>query len=284
MPLTLTEEDLGRLHGQNEVMSLQEIEQVYLPLSRLLNLYVSATQSLHRVSGEFLGTPEPKVPYIIGVAGSVAVGKSTTSRVLKALLSRWPNHPNVVVLTTDGFLYSTQELERRDLIHRKGFPESYDTQALMQLLQDVKSGKRHLKAPVSSHQTYDIIPGEFLEIDQPDILIVEGLNILQTGGTTFVSDFFDFTVFVDADTHVIEQWYLDRVWAFCEGPFQNPDAYFHYLSKMSHEEVIQFARRVWREVNELNLVENVLPFKERARLILRKGANHQVESVLLRKL
>ncbi len=291
MPLTLSEDDLVKLRGKNEVVSLEEVEEIYLPLSRLLSLYVTATQSLHHATGEFLGTPEPKVPYIIGISGSVAVGKSTTSRVLQALLSCWPNHPNVVIVTTDGFLYSTAELERRGLMERKGFPESYDLARLLQLLHDIKAGRNDLQAPVYSHHHYDIVEDEIIEIGQPDIVIVEGLNILQTGipkpgqqPRIFISDYFDFSIFVDAETSVIKQWFIDRVLLFCCTAFKDPDAFFHYLSKMNEEEVIKFSERVWREINEVNLVENILPFRERAQLILAKGADHSVEKVLLRKL
>ncbi len=290
-PLTLTEEDLKKLRGQNEVVSLTEVEEIYLPLSRLLSLYISASQALHEVSGSFLGSPEPKVPYIIGVAGSVAVGKSTTSRILQALLSRWPNHPQVALVTTDGFLYASAELERRGILSRKGFPESYDIQTLLKFLNDIKAGKGHLKAPVYSHHHYDVVEGEYIEVNKPDIVIIEGLNILQTGiqkpgqqPQLFVSDFFDFTVFVDAEVDVIKKWFVDRVLSFWEGAFQEPSAYFHYLTKLNQEEVIKFSERVWREINEVNLFENILPFKKRAQLILTKAEDHSVQKVYLRKL
>lgn len=291
MPLTLTENDLEKLRGVNEAVSLKEVEEIYLPLSRLLSLYVKARQSLHQVAGEFLGSPEPKVPYIIGVAGSVAVGKSTTSRILQALLCRWPDHPDVQIVTTDGFLYPNELLEKYNLMHRKGFPESYDLQKLLRFLRDIKSGKQPLRAPVYSHHSYNIVPNEFITINRPNIVIVEGLNILQTGNykigqvpQTFVSDFFDFTIFVDADVDIIRQWYVDRVLAFTKGPFAEPDNYFHFLTKMTQEELIKFAERVWQEINEVNLMENILPFKNRAKLILSKAADHAVEAVYLRKL
>lgn len=290
-PLTLTEQDLEKLHGQTEAVSLSEVKDIYLPLSRLLSLYVIARQGLYDATGKFLGTPEPKVPYIIGIAGSVAVGKSTTSRVLQALLSRWPNHPRVEIITTDGFLYPNKKLEAENLMQRKGFPESYNTQHLLGVLNDIKSGKRNVKIPIYSHHTYDTIPNEFGVIDQPDIVILEGLNILQTGmkrpgekTQLFVSDFFDFSLFVDAETDVIKQWYVDRVTSFRESSFQDPNAYFHYLTKMNKEEVIKFAERIWREINEVNLVENIVPFKNRAQLILKKGQDHSVEEVYLRKI
>ncbi len=290
-PLTLTESDLDALHGQMETVSLKEIEEIYLPLSRLLSFYVTAMQSLHQATQQFLGTPEPKVPYIIGVAGSVAVGKSTSSRILQALLSRWPNHPCVSLVTTDGFLYPSHLLEAQGIANRKGFPESYDVNALMQFLVDVKSGKDNVKAPVYSHQSYDVIPGEFITVDKPDILILEGLNILQSGiqklgshPAVFVSDFFDFSIFVDADVDVIKQWYVNRVVKFSETTFKNPKAHFHYLSKMNPEEVEKFAQRVWTDINELNLFQNILPFRDRAQLILKKDAKHAVQQVKLRKL
>lgn len=290
-PLTLTEADLDMLHGQTETVSLKEVTEIYLPLSRLLSLYVTAMQALHRASQDFLGKPEPKVPYIIGVAGSVAVGKSTTSRVLKALLSRWPNHPRVTVVTTDAFLYPNVVLEKQGLMNRKGFPESYDLAALLQFLQDVKSGKEQVTAPVYSHQSYDVVPNEWIEVNKPDILILEGLNILQTGAqktgshpAVFVSDFFDFSIFVDAKLEVIKQWYVTRVIKFSQTAFKNPSAHFHYLSKMNAAEVEYFAKKVWQEINEVNLVQNILPNRERAQLILKKDAYHAVEQVRLRKL
>lgn len=290
-PLTLTESDLGVLHGQMETVSLKEVTEIYLPLSRLLSLYVTAMQSLHQATQRFLGTPEPKVPYIIGVAGSVAVGKSTSSRVLKALLSRWPNHPRVMVVTTDGFLYPNQVLEQQGLMNRKGFPESYDLNALLQFLIDVKSGKNNVRAPMYSHQLYDVVPNEYITVNKPDILIVEGLNILQMGvqklgqqSPMFVSDFFDFSIFVDADVDVIQRWYVDRVVKFSQTTFRDPQVYFHYLSKMKPEDVFQFASKVWEEINVVNLVQNILPCRDRAQLILKKGSDHSVLQVKLRKL
>lgn len=287
----LVEADLQRLQGQSEVVSLREVEEIYLPLSRLLSLYVTATQSLHAATEKFLRKPEPKVPYVIGVAGSVAVGKSTTSRILQLLLSHWPHHPHVVVVTTDGFLYSTAELERRGIMHRKGFPESYDLQKLISFLLAIKSGQAEVMAPIYSHHHYDIIPDEYITVNQPDIVIIEGLNILQTGLTKpgvqpqwFVSDFLDFSIFVDADRDIIKQWFIERVLTFTKTEFKKPDAYFHFLVKMKPEEIIKFAERVWREINEVNLVENILPFQPRARLILTKDQNHSVQNVYLRKL
>lgn len=290
-PLTLTESDLDALHGQMEIVRLQEVEEIYLPLSRLLSFYVTAMQSLHQATQAFLGVPEPKVPYIIGVAGSVAVGKSTTSRILQALLSRWPNHPHVSLVTTDGFLYPNTILEAQGILNRKGFPESYDVNALKQFLVDVKSGKNNVTAPIYSHQAYDITPNEYITVNKPDILILEGLNILQSGSqkpgqepALFVSDFFDFSIFVDADVSVIKNWYIHRVIKFSQSTFKNPKTHFHYLSKLHPEAVEQFAERVWTDINELNLLQNILPFRDRAHLILKKDENHVVQEVRLRKL
>lgn len=291
MPLTLIEKDLEALHGQMETISLTEITEIYLPLSRLLSLYVTAIQTLHQASQQFLGVPEPKVPYIIGVAGSVAVGKSTTSRILKALLSCWPNHPRVTVITTDGFLYSNKKLEELGLMGRKGFPESYDLAALLQFLMDIKSGKSSVKAPLYSHHLYDIVPNEFITVNKPDILIVEGLNIFQTStqkpglsSSIFVSDFIDFSIFVDADSEVIKRWYVDRVVKFSQTNFREKDSYFHYLSNMDSAAVKVFANKIWHDINEVNLFQNILPCRERAQLILKKDVNHAVEQVRLRKL
>lgn len=286
-PLTLTEAEIDQLGGVIEVVSLSEVEEVYLPLSRLLSFYVTALQSLHQDASAFLGEPEPKVPYIIGISGSVAVGKSTASRVLQALLSRWPNHPKVSLVTTDGFLYPLAELERKDMLSRKGFPESYDLQSLLAFLMAIKSGEGPVYAPVYSHHQYDLLPDQRIEVNRPDIVIVEGLNILQTGpdrAGLFVSDFLDFTIFVDAKTEAIKQWFVARVLRFRETAFKDPTAYFYSISKMTKEETIKFAERVWREVNERNLIENILPFKNRARLILSKHEDHSVEQVFLRKL
>lgn len=289
-PMTLTESDLDALHGQVQTVSLKEVSEIYLPLSRLLSFYVEGTQSVHRATQQFLGSPEPKVPYIIGVAGSVAVGKSTASRILTALLSRWPNHPRVQVVTTDGFLYPNYFLEQNDLMERKGFPESYDLGAFLQFLIDIKSGKSLVKAPVYSHQSYDILPNTFIDVKKPDILIVEGLNILQTGtakpwqSPVFISDFFDFSIFVDADMPIIQQWYVDRVVKFSQTTFRDPQSYFHDISKMPIDEIVVFAEKVWREINAVNLIQNILPYRDRAHLVLKKDENHAVEMVKLRKM
>lgn len=289
-PLTLTESDLDKLHGQTEVVSLKEVEEIYLPLSRLLNFHVAARQNLHQITSRFLGKPEPKVPFIIGIAGSVAVGKSVTSRVLQALLSRWPDHPRVEVITTDGFLYPMKGLEKLGLTKRKGFPESYDLQHLLQVLSDIKSGKRNVPIPIYSHESYDILPDQHEVIDQPDIVILEGLNILQMPSKkdavskVFVSDFFDFSLFVDAKNDVIQQWFVERVLNFWRSAFLDPKAYFHYLTSKNEAEVKKFAEGIWRDINEANLIENILPFKNRAQLILEKEADHSVQTVYLRKL
>ena len=290
-PLTLIESDLDKLQGQTEIVSLKEVTEIYLPLSRLLSLYVTARQTLHRATSQFLGNPEPKVPYIIGIAGSVAVGKSTTSRVLKALLSRWPDHPNVEVITTDGFLYPNTELERKGLMKRKGFPESYNMPHLLCILNAIKSGQRDVHIPLYSHHDYDIICDQYEIIDQPDIVILEGLNILQTGirrtpqrPQIFVSDFFDFSVFVDADIEIIKKSYIHRVLNFWKTTFRDPSSYFHNLTSMVELQVIEFAEQAWNDINQVNLFENILPYKNRAQLILEKGADHSIQKVYLRKI
>ncbi len=290
-PMTLEPSELEQLSGIIEELSVDEVEQIYLPLSRLLNLYVAAAQKLHSVSSEFLSRKDLKVPFIIGVAGSVAVGKSTTARVLKALLARWPDHPRVDLLTTDGFLYSNAELERLGLMERKGFPESFDTDRLLRFLGDVKSGVAQVAAPVYSHFHYDILPGQTVLVEQPDILIIEGLNILQPveipkgGGTIpFVSDFIDFSIYIDADPKVIEAWYLTRFMRLRSTAFRDPGAYFHKYAAMAPEDVRRMALKLWREINLLNLEQHILPTRRRAQLILQKAESHRVRSVSLRKL
>jgi type I pantothenate kinase len=285
-PLSLTENDLSTLRGINEEISLEEVAGVYLPLSRLLNLYVSAIQSLHKATDTFLGHLPAKVPYIIGIAGSVAVGKSTMARILQALLSRWPDHPKVDLVTTDGFLYPTAVLEKRGLMNRKGFPESYDQRRLVHFLTQIKSGKKEVSAPVYSHLIYDIVEGAEKTVGQPDVLIVEGLNVLQSsrGSRTFVSDFFDFSIYIDADEQTIENWYVARFLKFRETVFRDPRSYFHRYSNLTIEEAIEKAHSIWRQINGPNLRENIRPTRERAQLILRKGTGHSVEEVRLRKL
>jgi type I pantothenate kinase len=287
-PLPLTESDLATLRGINEEISLDEVAGIYLPLSRLLNLYVSAIQSLHKATDTFLGHLPAKVPYIIGIAGSVAVGKSTMARILQALLSRWPDHPKIGLITTDGFLYPTAVLEKRGLMNRKGFPESYDQGRLVRFLTEIKSGKHEVSAPVYSHLIYDIVAGAVQTVRQPDVLIVEGLNVLQSkpsrGSRIFVSDFFDFSIYIDADEQVIENWYVARFLKLRETVFRNPDSYFNRYANLTLEEATAKAHSIWHEINGPNLRDNIQPTRERAQLILRKGADHAVEEVRLRKL
>jgi type I pantothenate kinase len=289
-PLPLSEPQLRALVSINEPMSLDEVADIYLPLSRLLNLYVAATRNLHAATATFLGTDTPRVPFVIGIAGSVAVGKSTASRLLQALLSRWPSHPKVDLVTTDGFLLPQRELTARGLTDRKGFPESYRVRDIVQFMADVKSGLSEVSAPVYSHLAYDIVPGEAKVVRQPDILIVEGLNVLQTGsGRTgrpmpmFVSDFFDFSIYVDANENDIEQWYVERFLRLRETVFQNPSSYFHRYAELTPEQAAETGRTLWRTINLVNLHENILPTRERAHLVLQKGRDHAVRTVRLRK-
>jgi type I pantothenate kinase len=290
-PMTLAEDDLGRLAGVIERVSAAEVVDIYLPMSRLLNLYVNAAQSLHAKTSAFLGRRENKVPFIIGMAGSVAVGKSTTARVLRALLARWPDHPRVDLVPTDGFLLPNAELEARGIMHRKGFPESFDQPALLKFLADVKAGRPNVKAPVYSHFDYDIRPGEHIVVDRPDILIVEGLNVLQPAtlpkdgeAIPFVSDFFDFSIYIHADAKITETWYVTRFLTLRETAFQHPAAYFHRYASLSDEEARATALSIWRRINLRNLEENILPTRQRAALILDKAPDHAIERVWLRKL
>ena len=290
-PMTLTPDEVTRVRSLHDRLDIQEVEEIYLPLSRLLSLYVAATQRLFRAQQDFLGTQDSKMPYIIGVGGSVAVGKSTTARVLQALLARWPNVPKVDLVTTDGFLYPNAILAREGLMERKGFPESYDLPALLRFLSDVKAGRRPIRAPIYSHLVYDIMANQWVEIDRPEILVVEGLNVLQTGpppkggkAIPYVSDFFDFSIYLDANEEVLRHWYVDRFLTLRGTAFRDPKSYFHRYATLSDADAVETATAIWRRINLLNLHENILPTRQRADLILKKGDSHQVEQVALRKL
>ncbi len=290
-PMTLTPDEVTRLRSLHDRLDMREVEEIYLPLSRLLSLYVAATQRLFRAQQKFLGTEDSKLPYIIGVAGSVAVGKSTTARVLQALLARWPNVPKVDLITTDGFLYPNAILEREGLMDKKGFPESYDLPALLRFLSDIKAGRRPVQAPVYSHLLYDVMPNRWVEIDRPDLLIVEGLNVLQTGrppkdgkAIPYVSDFFDFSVYLDADEDVLQGWYVNRFLTLRGTAFADPKSFFHRYSTLSDAEAVATATSIWNRINRVNLYESILPTRQRADLILTKGENHLVGEVALRRL
>jgi type I pantothenate kinase len=290
-PMTLTAEEISELKAFNDRLSMREVEEIYLPLSRLLSFYVGAAQKLFRAMQRFLGIEDAKVPYVIGIGGSVAVGKSTTARVLQALLARWPNTPKVDLITTDGFLLPNAVLAREGLMEKKGFPESYDLPALLHFLTGIKAGQRPVRAPVYSHLVYDVVPGGWLEIDRPDILIVEGLNVLQAGrlpkdgkAVPFVSDFFDFSVYIDAAEEVLQRWYVERFLRLRETAFRDPKSYFHRYSKLNDAEAVATATSIWQRINLVNLRENILPTRPRASLILQKNESHLIDEVALRRL
>ena len=287
VPLTLTEHDLKPLLGINEELSLDEVRTIYLPLVRLINYYIDENIRRQNVLRRFLGEQSTNVPYIISIAGSVAVGKSTSARILQSLLSHWPNQRKVDLMTTDGFLHPLAYLQEHNLLHKKGFPISYNTPQLIRFLADIKSGKPNVSAPIYSHLTYDIIPDQFNVIDQPDILILEGLNVLQPNknqaNELFVSDFVDFSIYVDAEEDLLKEWYIHRFLKFRQSAFSDPNSYFKHYANLSEQEAVTTAGKIWDEINGLNLKENILPTRERADLILKKGANHEVELVRLKK-
>ncbi len=290
-PMTLEPGEFDRLRSLHDRLDIKEVEEIYLPLSRLLSIYVDAAQRLYYAQRQFLSIRDRKMPYIIGIAGSVAGGKSTTARVLQALLARWSPRPKVDLVTTDGFLYPNAVLERLGLIQKKGFPASYDQPLLLSFLSDIKAGRRKVRAPVYSHLSWDIVPNQWQEVDQPDILIVEGVNVLQTGrlprdgkAVPVVSDFFDFSVYIDADEAVLREWYVRRWLTLRDTAFTDPKSYFHRYALLSDEEAIATATAIWERTNLANLEDNILPTRPRATLILKKGADHVVETVALRRL
>ncbi|MEW5421323.1 type I pantothenate kinase [Amorphus sp. 3PC139-8] len=290
-PMTLSAEEVQELQAYNDRIDLAEVEEIYLPLARLVSMYVEAAQALHATTNRFLGRDDGQIPFVIGIAGSVAVGKSTTARLLQALLARWPTSPTVDLVPTDGFLFPNAVLEAEGLMERKGFPESYDLKSLLAFLHDVKAGVRNVEAPVYSHLTYDVVQGETITVDRPDILILEGLNVLQTSklsresvGIPFVSDFFDFAIYIEADEAVLHRWYLERFMRLKGTRFHDPRSYFHKYAEISEDEALAFANRLWNRINLVNLRENIRPTRPRADLILSKNADHHIETVALRKI
>ncbi|MCE5170014.1 type I pantothenate kinase [Paenibacillus profundus] len=283
--LSLSPERFESLKGINERISVDEVEDIYLPLTKLINLHVAAAQQLRATTASFLQKKTDKVPYIIGIAGSVAAGKSTTARLLQALLSQYEEHPEVEIVTTDGFLYPNRILEDKRMMNKKGFPQSYDTKRLIQFLTDIKAGQAEVHAPVYSHLSYDIIPDETIKVKKPDILILEGINVLQVSreASVFVSDFFDFSIYVEAREPDLEKWYVERFLLLRDTAFQNPTSYFHRYAELTEEEAITRARSIWRDINQVNLTKNILPTKGRAKLILSKDTDHRIQNVHLRK-
>jgi type I pantothenate kinase len=291
-PMEITADEIEKLKGFNDVLNMDEVADIYLPLTRLIHLHTIASQELYRSRSIFLQKQEKKVPYIIGIAGSVAVGKSTIARVLHTLLSRWDRHPRVDLVTTDGFLYSNDELERRSIMNKKGFPESYNVHELLQFLSALKSGKARVEAPVYSHITYDVMPDEKQIVEQPDIVIIEGINVLQPPrrrtiheeDEVYVSDYFDFSIYVDAAEEDVFKWYVERFKKLRETAFRNPASYFHRYADLTDEEAYHFAKDIWDRINHRNLKENIQPTRHRADLILRKGPHHLVNQIKMRKI